>query len=274
MGAKHGPEITVVCPILLHIVRLRSYLGNNTGTMFLCSRRGECRVNITFTTLTPLMWPVRSTLKSKWFHFNMHDTHKTSYITSKRLWTCSAPILSILETTGPSITALMRAPSTASRGIINVFITYRGQKQQVGSTATDWRRKSRENKSPLTSGPSSASPAMQPYRVVHWVFSSSQLWKKKKKSSMWISVWKRFTSFSNLVFGCSVGDTLVDHPSTCYYIWSNSVQSSLASRTTKDKLKSLKELQLSCFAREVTPALTKLTNRREYSTISDLRAKG
>lgn len=35
MGTKHGPEITVVCPILLYVVRLRSYLGNNTGTVFL-----------------------------------------------------------------------------------------------------------------------------------------------------------------------------------------------------------------------------------------------
>lgn len=38
-----------------------------------------------------------------------------------------------------------------------------------------------KKKTPLTSGPSSASPAMQPYRVVHCVLSSSQLWKKKKK---------------------------------------------------------------------------------------------
>ena len=50
------------------------------------------------------------------------------FLTSKRLWTWSAPILSMLETTGPSITALMRAPSTESRGRINVLITYRAQK--------------------------------------------------------------------------------------------------------------------------------------------------
>ena len=44
-------------------------------------------------------------------------------LTNKRLWTWSAPILSMLETTGPSITALMRAPSMVSRGRIRVFIT-------------------------------------------------------------------------------------------------------------------------------------------------------
>lgn len=39
----------------------------------------------------------------------------------------------MLETTGPSVTALMRAPSTASRGRINVLITCRRQNQDVGA---------------------------------------------------------------------------------------------------------------------------------------------
>lgn len=70
------------------------------------------------------------------------------------------------------------------------------KKQQVGFTATD-RTRRRGNKTPLTSGPSSASPAMQPYRVVHCVLSSSQLWKKKKKSGFMC-----FAVFSYLVFDC------------------------------------------------------------------------
>lgn len=39
----------------------------------------------------------------------------------------------------------------------------------------------------LTSGPSSDSPAMQPYRVVHWVFSSNQLWEKDEGKEIFMA---------------------------------------------------------------------------------------
>lgn len=35
MGAEHGSEVTVVHSVLFHVVRLRSDLGNDTGTVFL-----------------------------------------------------------------------------------------------------------------------------------------------------------------------------------------------------------------------------------------------
>jgi hypothetical protein len=90
----------------------------------------------------------------------------------------------MLETTGPSDTALIRAPSTVSLGRINVLITWRGERdERVRDRVHDYTTAQTRvriflqngRKAVLTSGPSSDSPAMQPYRVVHWVFSSNQL---------------------------------------------------------------------------------------------------
>lgn len=46
MGTQHGSKVTVVCPELLHQVRLRSDLGYDTGTVFLQNtNENKLRVN-------------------------------------------------------------------------------------------------------------------------------------------------------------------------------------------------------------------------------------